>query len=411
MNSNLECKVCNDGKIKRFLTLGNIPPVNAFLDPSEISKEKAYPLNLAYCSSCLLVQLENIVPPEKLFSNYLHLSSGSSSNINHLKEVADSLNSRLKINKNTKVLEVGSNDGTLLAFLKEYTSNLLGIDPAKNLVKLSKQKGIETLPEFFNTSTASKIEKARGTFDILVALNVIPHTPNVVDFLKGAYKVLNSGGTLVMEGAYALETILRGEFDTIYHEHVYSFSLHSLISAFKCAGLKVTDVEKIPTQGGSLRILAQKAPEAALIYPSVNILLEEEKNQGLIDPKIYNCVESKVKNFKNNLKKIVEEEKKKSGKLIGLGAPARGVVILNYCNLGINDMNYLIDDTPLKQGKFAPGVHIPVKSWEALKSYKNQTFLLLSWNYKEHLISKLQNYIPSFRIIIPFPNLEVKEYG
>ena len=409
MDSNLKCKVCNNWEIKRFLTLGNIPPVNAFIDSSEISKEKAYPLNLSYCPNCLLVQLEDVVPPEKLFSNYLHLSSGSSSNINHLKEVVDNLSSRFKINKDTKVLEIGSNDGTLLAFLKKYTSNLLGIDPAENLVELSKEKGIETLPRFFNTSTASDVVKERRTFDIVVALNVIPHTPNVVDLLKGVNIILSPKGILVMEGAYALETILRGEFDTIYHEHVYSFSLHSLISAFKCAGLKVIDVEKIPTQGGSLRIFAQKEKEASVIYPSVEILLKEEKNQGLIDPKIYHSVESKVKNFKNNLKKIVEEEKKKSGKLIGLGAPARGVVILNYCNLGIEDMEYLIDDTPLKQKKFSPGVHIPVKSWEELKSYKNQTFLLLSWNYKEHLISRLKEIVPSFRIIIPFPKLEVIE--
>ena len=411
MTSNLRCKVCNSGEIRRFLTLGNIPPVNAFIDSSEISKEKSYPLNLSYCSNCLLVQLEDVVPPEKLFSNYLHLSSGSSSNINHLKEVVEVLSSRFKINQDTKVLEIGSNDGTLLAFLKKYTSNLLGIDPAENLVKLSKEKGIETLPKFFNTPTAVDVVKARGTFDIIVALNVIPHTPDVVNLLKGASMILSSKGTLVMEGAYALETILRGEFDTIYHEHVYSFSLHSLISAFKCAGLKVTDVEKIPTQGGSLRIFAQKETEASLIYPSVNILLEEEKNQGLIDPKIYNSVESKVKNFKKNLKKIIEEEKKKSGKLIGLGAPARGMVILNHCKINHEDIEYLIDDTPLKQTKFSPGVHIPVKSWEELRSYKNQTFLLLSWNYKDHIISNLQKYIPSFRIIIPFPNLEVKKIG
>ena len=408
MNSNLECKVCN-GEIRRFLTLGDIPPVNAFLDSSEIPKEKVYPLNLAYCKSCLLVQLEDIVPPENLFSNYLHLSSASASNINHLQEVAETLNSRFKINTNTKVLEIGSNDGTLLSFLKKYTSNLLGIDPAENLVKLSKEKGIETLPKFFNTLTATEIAKVNGNFDIVMALNVIPHTPNVIDLLRGVERVLSQKGTLVMEGAYALETILKGEFDTIYHEHVYSFSLHSLISTFKHTGLKVVDVEKIPTQGGSLRIFAQKEKETSFSYSSINAILKEEKNQGLINPTIYHNVESKVYNFKKNLKKIVEEENKKYGKLIGLGAPARGVVILNYCGFGINDIEYLIDDTPLKQGKVAPGVHIPVKSWEELKSYKNQTFLLLSWNYKDHILSKLHQYIPSCRVIIPFPKLEVKK--
>lgn len=406
MNKNLKCKVCN-GEIKRFLTLGNIPPVNAFISHQEIINEKAHPLNLAYCASCLLVQIENIVPPENLFSNYLHLSSGSASNISHLKEVAENLNSRFQINNNTKILEIGSNDGTLLAFLKNYTPNILGIDPAENLVKLNKEKGIEMLPKFFNSSTASEIAKTRGTFDIVIALNVIPHTPEVVDLLKGVSMILSPKGILVMEGAYALETILRGEFDTIYHEHVYSFSLHSLISTFRQAGLKIIDVKKIPTQGGSLRIFAKK--ENPFVSPSVDRMLKEEKNQGLIHTEIYESVESKVNNFKDNLKRIIEEEKKSSGKLIGLGAPARGVVILNYCGLGINDIEYLIDDTPLKQGKVAPGVHIPVKSWEALQDYNNQTFLLLSWNYKDHLLSKLKKYIPSCRVIIPFPKLEVKK--
>src|SRR3989344_552646 len=235
MTSTFKCKVCTTGKLKRFLELGNIPPVNAFLDEREISAEKSYPLNLCYCTSCLLVQLEEIVDPNELFSNYLHLSSSSPGNVNHLSQVADILYSRFKIDRNTKILEIGSNDGTLLSFLKKHTDNVLGVDPAKNLVELSAKINVETLPVFFNTSTVNDIINDKGKFDIVVALNVIPHTPDVVDLLKGVKKILKPMGTLVMEGAYALETILQGEFDTIYHEHVYSFSLHSLISTFQLA--------------------------------------------------------------------------------------------------------------------------------------------------------------------------------
>lgn len=402
------CRGCKTGVLKRFLSLGNVPPVNAFLENSEIPKEKAYPLNLAYCTSCLLVQLEEIVSPEELFCNYLHLSSSSTPNVAHLKDVANLLNSRFKINPETKILEIGSNDGTLLAFLKNRTDKVLGIDPAKNLVEMNKQLGVEMIPEFFNTTTAAEILKTRGSYDLIVALNVIPHTPDVVNLLEGVHLILSPKGTLVMEGAYALETILKGEFDTIYHEHVYSFSLHALISTFKQAGLKVVDVQKIPTQGGSLRIFAQREKEADEPSHAVRALLQEEKNLGLIEHKIYDNVESKVVKFREELRKLIEQEKKSKGKLIGLGAPARGVVIMNYCNVGTEDIEMIIDDTPLKQGRFSPGMHIPVTSWDSLKPGTDKTFFLFAWTYREHFLSKIREKFPNSRVIIPFPNLEVK---
>lgn len=405
-----KCKVCGFEGIKRFLTLGNIPPVNAFIPENEISREIAYPLNLAYCPVCLLVQLEEVVPPEKLFVNYLHLSAASASNVNHLKEVAEILNKRFKINNQTKILEIGSNDGTLPAFLKAYTPNVVGVDPAKNLIETNRQKGVDYIADFFNTSTASNILKTRGQFDLIVALNVIPHTYNVVDLLKGARIILSKEGTLIMEGVYALETILRGEFDTIYHEHVYTFSLHALIATFRMAGLKIVDIEKIPTQGGSLRVYAQKEESSGVISDSVKSLLEEERKIGLDNPQTYNSVSSKAENFKKEIRKLIDSQKAKHGKLIGLGAPARGVVILNYCKIGTDDLDYVVDDTTLKQNKVVPGMHIPVKSMETLKSEKKRAFLLLSWNYKDHFITKLKEMFSSFEIIVPFPKLEIISY-
>ena len=366
----LKCKSCGYEDIQRFLELGNIPPVNAFIAQNEIKDEKSYPLNLAYCPNCFLVQLEEIVPPENLFRNYLHLSAGSQTNIQHLQEVADHLGKKFNLNKETKILEIGSNDGTLLAFLKKYTDNVVGVDPAKNLIALNKEKGIDYISEFFNTSTASNILKNKGKFDLIIALNVIPHTPNNIDLLKAARIIMNNSGILMMEGVYALETILRGEFDTIYHEHVYTFSLHSLISTFRMAGLTVIGVERIPTQGGSLRILAMKDEFSKPIDNSVTDLLIEEEKLGLANEQTYKSVYQKVKDYKISLRKLIDEEKSKNGKLIGLGAPARGVVIMNYVNINSDDLEYIIDDTSLKQDKFAPGVHIPVKSIEILKNEK-----------------------------------------
>lgn len=407
MASDLKCRVCHSRDLKQFLSLGEIPPVNAFLNSSELNQERAYPLTLAYCPSCFLVQLESIVPPEHLFSHYLHLSSGSASNIEHLRNVSEILHARFNINAHTKILEIGSNDGTLLAFFKKYTPHLLGVDPAQNLMQLSKEHAIETLPLFFNSSLALDILNNKGSFDFIIALNVIPHTPDVVNLLEGVYTLLSPHGVLVMEGVYALETILKGEFDTIYHEHVYTFSLHSLISTFKRAKLRIIDVEKIPTQGGSLRIFAQREESASTPSPTVLAILKEEKEKGLTNPLIYQDVGAKIEKFKKDLKNLIEQEKKQHGKLIGLGAPARGNVILNYCGIGTQDIEYIVDDTPLKQGKVTPGTHIPVKPWDALAHDNKQSFLLLSWNYKDSFFSKLKKQFSSSRVIIPFPHLEV----
>ena len=409
--TNLKCRSCGFEGLKRFLSLGNIPPVNAFIDPADLDKEKSYPLNLAYCPVCFLVQLEEIVPPSELFSNYLHLSAGSASNINHLKEFAEFLKKRFNIGKETKILEIGSNDGTLLSFLKEYTPNVLGVDPAENLIQLNKDKEVNYIPKFLNTSTASVIMNQEGKFDLIAALNVVPHTPDVVDLLKAVRILLKDEGTFIMEGVYALETILKGEFDTIYHEHVYTFSLNSLISTFRMAGLKVIDLEKIPTQGISLRVIAKKDEFAQQPSDFVKTILDSEKKLGLTNAELYNSVNSKVEKFRKDIRIIIDQEKERNGKLIGLGAPARGVVILNYCNITDSDIDYIVDDTVLKQGKLVPGVHIPVKSTTSLIDEKRRGFILLSWNYKNHFVSKLKQMFPSFRLIIPFPELEVIDYN
>src|SRR3989344_3150385 len=409
--NNLKCNSCGFEGINRFLELGDIPPVNAFVLKEEIKGEKKYPLNLAYCPNCFLVQLEEIVPPENLFRNYLHLSSGSQTNLEHLQRVADYLGNKFNINKGTKILEIGSNDGALLNFLKKYTLNILGVDPARNLIEMNKEKGVDYMPEFFNTSTASNILKTRGKFDLIIALNVIPHTYNNIDLLKAARIIMNDSGALMMEGVYALETILNGEFDTIYHEHIYTFSLHSLVSTFRMAGLTVVEVEKISTQGGSLRIFAMKDEFAKPISKSVIDLLKEEEKSGLANEPNYNAVSQKVKDYKTSLRKLIEEEKSKSGKLIGLGAPARGVVIMNYTGISKDDIEYIVDDTPLKQGRVAPGVHIPIMPMESLKNEKEKkTFLLLSWNYKDSFVKRLKEIMPSFRMITPFPQLKVEEF-
>jgi len=408
-----KCGGCDHTDLQSLFSLGDIPPVNAFLLPSEVKNEIGYPLELFFCKECTLIQLGDCVPPEKLFSNYLHLSSASESNIQHLKEVADWVAERdSKKLQDKKVLEIGSNDGTLLSFLKNHTANVVGMDPAQNLAAEAKKRGVRTYTDFFLQESAAKLVKTEGQFDWIVALNVVPHTPQFISLLKGARGALAPGGRMMIEGAYVVETILNGQFDTIYHEHVYNFSIHSLNYAMKRVGLQILDVEIIPTQGTSFRVLLARDDDPEQASGNLKKLLGEEKQKGMTDVKTLAKAAEKIKAFPDQLKaKLKELRKKSASPIIGLGAPARGVVILNYCKLNTDDLQYIIDDTVLKQGRLTPGVHIPVAGWDHAPIQPGQVFLLLSWNYRKEMIKKLNQRQIQGTLLIPFPHLEEVKIG
>lgn len=408
-----KCGGCNQSNLKLLFSLGDIPPVNAFLLKSEVQSEVGYPLELYYCSECTLVQLGECVPPEKLFSHYLHLSSASGSNIKHLKQVADIVASRDEHNlRGKKVLEIGSNDGTLLSFLKDRAETVLGVDPAKNLAEDALKRGVRTISDFFLEDRAKLIIEKEGQFDWVVALNVVPHTPNFMSLLRGVRATLKPGGRFMLEGAYVVDTILNGQFDTIYHEHVYNFSLHALKFALERSGFNILDVEIIPTQGTSFRVFASRSDEPGAVSENLKKLLEQEKTKGFTDLKAYERAAEKIKKFSTDLKAKIAALKKVSGQnLVGLGAPARGVVILNYCGVGTGDLDYVIDDTVLKQGRLTPGVHVPVVGWEELDKKPRTAFLLLSWNYREEVLKKLRERGVKGTVLVPFPVLEEVKIG
>jgi hypothetical protein len=402
-----KCGSCGSNELNALFSLGKIPPVNAFLERQEIASEVAYPLDLYVCTKCLLAQIGDCVPPERLFTNYLHLSSASGSNINHLKSVSELIAKSDAALATKKILEIGSNDGTLLSFLKPKAKVVLGVDPAKNLAIEAKKRGVETISDFFNQEKATEILKEKGKFDWVVALNVVPHTPQFTSLLKGVHALMDKGGRFFLEGAYVVDTILNGQFDTIYHEHVYNFSFHSLNFALNANGFTALDVEIIPTQGTSVRVYCARSDDAAHVRPSVAALLKSEKEKGYCDIAAYELAGDKVRQFAKDFKAKIAELKKTTGKkLIGLGAPARGVVILNYCKVGVTDIEFIIDDTVLKQGRYTPGVHIPVVGWDKIDSNDEHTYLLLSWNYKNEILKKLKERGAKGRLLVPFPKIE-----
>lgn len=399
MNSKF-CLCCDSHKIDFLFSLGSMPPVNAFTCKDE--KFESYPLDLFFCSNCYLIQLGNIVSPDKLFSNYYHTSSASVGNIKHLNDVVEILQNKFLINSK-RILEIGSNDGLLLSLMQKSGGNVLGVDPAENLLEEVHAKGVSSLVGFFDENFAINMDEKYSKFDTIIALNVMAHTPTFLSALKGIRRLLDKKGIFMMENAYVIDTILQGQFDTIYHEHIFCFSLHSLMFAYNLAGLEAFDADIIPTQGTSIRVFVQKKGAGNKPSKRLNEILHREKNIGIQDIDKFKAAADDIVNFKYTFKEYVKNNRSK-GKFVGLGAPARGVVILNYCGVTSDDIEFIIDDTKLKQEKFIPGIPIPVKNWDALKPLEHHNFILLSWNYAENFLDKLRSMSITGTVLVPFPN-------
>ena len=403
-----QCRSCETEIVQPLFSLGPMPLVNRFITHDQIPKEELYELDLIYCNDCHLIQLGTTVPPTELYSNYQHLSSSSQMNLKHLDSVADYLKSHFASDGSKRLLEIGSNDGSLLQRVANIFSFAIGVDPAENLAEIANKGNINIIPKFFSHGLATKIKSQHGKFDTIVGLNVVPHTENFIDLLRGVEVLLTEGGHFVFEFAYVIDTIMGGDFDTIYHEHIYNFSLTSISYALKSVDLNIIDVMKIPTQGGSLRVIAQKKSAKSIPTEAVGKLLASEKSKGHTNIDNYLAIKQNIERFKHNLLSTLKEYRDQGKTIVALGAPARGVVVLNYCGIDTKLIDFAIDDTKLKQGKLVPGVHIPVYDWSALESIDdNEVFLLVSWNYKHEVLKKLRKYQSGGTLIEYFPELKV----
>ena len=399
------CRGCQSPGLSPMFGLGMLPPPNIFLAADELAQERTFPLQVAWCAQCALLQLEEVPDPELLFGHYQHMSSASESNIAHLHGLAETLAQRFGGSLGA-VLEVGCNDGTLLQALAPRSGRVFGVDPAKNLQPLAAEKGIPTRAAMFDEDVAASIRTEQGAFDVVVATNVVAHTPNLQGVLRGIAKVLSPNGTCVLEVAYLASNVIQGQFDTVYHEHVCYFSLLSLSAAMARCGLRVIGVDRIATQGGSLRVFGTPQGSSLQASAEVEALLAEETRAGLSEAATYQAVGRKIEAFKLEFGRRVDDLRARHGAVIGLGAPARGVIIMNACELGPGRIDFVVDDTPLKQGRLVPGVHVPVRSWESLAANREAAFVAFSWNYREELVRKLRRHVSKACLLIPFPMME-----
>jgi SAM-dependent methyltransferase len=326
------CGGCGAPGLVPVVSLGSMPPVNAFIDAAGLAAERAYPLDLHFCPRCTLVQLWPVVDPALLYGTYTYLSSASRTNVARLDELAARLVRDLSLGARSKVLEIGSNDGTLLRRFLPHARAVLGVDPARNVAALAEAAGVPTVVEFFSARLGEALAREHGGFDLVLALNVVAHTPDFLDLLAGVRALLAPGGRFVIEVVHVLPTLLRGEIDTIYHEHVYCFSLHALAHACGRAGLAIVDAEKIAAQGGSLRVVMCASGEGAAADGRVAALLADERAAGVDRAETYAGIAGLARALRDGVRTGVRRLRGTAGAdlVIGLGASARGVVIMNY---------------------------------------------------------------------------------
>jgi SAM-dependent methyltransferase len=384
------CRFCATPLEHVFADLGMSPLANSYLAPDQLAgMEPFYPLRAYVCSACLLVQLEEFETPDRIFSDYAYFSSYSTTWLEHAKAYVDQMTARFNLDASSHVVELASNDGYLLQYFHERRIPVLGIEPAANVAKLALQKGIPTLVEFFGVETAASLMPDSAA-DLLLGNNVLAHVPDLNDFVAGMKILLKPGGVITMEFPHLLSLVEQNHWDTIYHEHFSYFSFRTVCEVFRAHGLRLFDVDLLPTHGGSLRIYgAHEANEDLPDTERTRALLAVEHAAGFDDLETYSDYGRRVTADKMDILSFLIERKRAGQRLVGYGAPAKANTLLNYCGVGPEFIDYTCDLNPSKQGHFLPGTHIPIRSPEAIREDRPDVVLIMPWNLKDEIIEQL----------------------
>ena len=403
-----KCLGCETKLPGAFLDLGEMPLANSYVEPKNQDREEtAYRLAVAYCPKCHLVQLTHRVAPEDLFSNYLYFSSFSDAFLKHAEDMVESLTSQATLDVSSLVVEIGSNDGYLLRFFKQRGIPVLGIEPAKNIAKVANQRGIPTLDIFFGSSSVNKILREKGQADIIIGNNVLAHVPLINDFLLSVNNCLKPTGSAVFEFPYLKDLLDHTEFDTIYHEHVFYYSLSAIKILAERAGLKLYDVSKQGIHGGSLRVFLQKEGEHK-VSDSVKKMLLEEEQYGITDKDLYSNFGEKVEKLRAKLVELLQELKRAGKTIAAYGAAAKGNTLLNYIGVDNSVIDFVVDRSPHKQGFLLPGTRIPILHQDELLERMPDYTLILAWNFAEEILAQQAEYRRrGGRFIIPIPQVRV----
>ncbi len=398
------CRLCNSKYLIKVFDLGHTPLANSYSKIKISKKLRKYPLKLNYCNNCGHLQLSHSIKPSKMFSNYLYKSNTSQKNFLHFKNYANEIKKKIK-NNNAKILDIASNDGTFLNFFEKKKFFRLGIDPAKNLKKLSSKKGITQIDDFFTKKISENIKKNYGKFDIITANHVCAHVEDLNDFFCGVQNLLKNDGLFIFEISYRASVLKKNTFDTIYHEHLDYHALYPITKFVKKFNLNVINFKTPDAQGGSLRVYTSKNKNSKNYIRLKKQILKEKKQLDLFKANTYKRFEKKIINCKHKLNFLIQNCVKNNMKIAGYGAAAKTTTFLNYFKIPEKNIKFIFDDNKLKQGLCIPGTKIKIVNPSNLNKAKIDILIIFAWNYAETIINKNKKFKKKGgKFLIPFPN-------
>jgi SAM-dependent methyltransferase len=403
------CRLCASADLTKVLTIPATPPANAFIPAEQLDQpQQAFPLDLWYCGACGHLQLLDVVDPAVLFENYVYVSGTSPAFVKHFRDYAEHIVQSFDLKSGGLVVDIGSNDGTLLAQFKDLGLKVLGIDPAKDISAAATASGIETLNRFFDSNLAKDIRQSHGAAQCVTANNVFAHIDDLAEIVKGIRLMLAPDGIFAFEVSYRLDVLEDTLFDTIYHEHLDYHAVNPLRAFFEANGMALIDVERVPTHGGSLRGFAQRSDGARAVNASVAELIAVEEAAGLYQLKRYEDFSGQIDKLGTDLRALLDDIKSQGKTVAGFGAPAKATTLMYRFGLDQSDIAYIVDDSPLKQGLYSPGLHIPVVPKEHMDEEPVDYLLILAWNFAEPIIKNNQQVLDKGgHFIVPVPDLKV----
>jgi 2-polyprenyl-3-methyl-5-hydroxy-6-metoxy-1,4-benzoquinol methylase len=410
MTTGGSCRHCGAGLHRTFCDLGVSPLANSYLTREQLEQgEMFFPLHAYVCERCFLVQLQQFETPDNIFSEYAYFSSYSDSWLEHARAYTAEMTRRFGLGADSSVVEIASNDGYLLQYFAAQGIPVLGIEPARNVARVAEERGIPTLVKFFGTDTADALVADGRRADVLLGNNVLAHVPDINDFVRGMARLLSANGVITMEFPHLLRLMAENQFDTIYHEHFSYLSFMTVTRIFAAHGLRLFDVQQLPTHGGSLRIFATHAgANTHRESPAVATLLEEERAAGLDQPTTYETFDAQVRRTKRRLLNFLIEAKDQGKSIAAYGAPAKGNTLLNYCGIASDMIDFTVDRSPHKQNRFLPGSHLPIREPDAIRDARPDYVLILPWNLRDEIVRQM-SYVADWggQFVVPIPEVMV----
>ena len=403
------CRLCRKSLHRTFVDLGMSPLCESFVPTEKLdAMEPFYPLHVLVCDECFLVQLREYVSPEHIFTEYAYFSSYSTSWVAHAKTYCAMIKDRIGLGANSFVIEIASNDGYLLQHFAPLGVPVLGIEPAANVAKVAQEKGVPTRVGFFGTALAQQLVAEGYKADLVAANNVLAHVPDINDFVAGIRLLLKPEGIATCEFPHLERLMADNQFDTIYHEHFSYLSVVSILRLARDHGLRLVDVEELPTHGGSLRIYLAHAGSSHPTSQRVTALLEREVALGFRSLAGYSGFAEKVQRTKRELLSFLIAAKNEGKRICGYGAPGKGNTLLNYCGIGTDFLDFTVDRNPYKHGLFTPGMHIPINPVEAIDSARPDFIFILPWNLRDEIVRQMRHVGDwGAKFVVPIPTVTV----